>query len=193
MWIKKPKRSDFRAKLSVGIVLFAFLLFSAFRLALFIFHHTTFEALSFGQVLSAFFNGIRFDLSVIALFLGPVILLFNLPVNSVRYMKCCVMFIALELMVMAGFLVADLIYFPYVKRHIAEEILQISAGWTWMLIKGMGIQLRLPVLLSVPKGIRSSRRNVLKATSRYRYSDMTSTSMEEMTAKAIMPMTVAPT
>ena len=73
MWIKKPKRSDFRAKLSVVIILFALILFSAFRLALFILHHATFEALSFGQILSAFFNGIRFDLSVIALFLGPVI------------------------------------------------------------------------------------------------------------------------
>ena len=59
------------------IILFALILFSAFRLALFVLHHATFEALSFGQILSAFFNGIRFDLSVIALFLGPVILLFN--------------------------------------------------------------------------------------------------------------------
>ena len=146
MWIKKPKRSDFRAKLSVGIVLFAFLLFSAFRLALFIFHHATFEALSFGQVLSAFFNGIRFDATMIALFLGPVILLFNLPVNSVRYMKGCVMFIALELMVMTGFLVADLIYFPYVKRHIAEEILQISADWGFV-IKYMFASALFPLLL----------------------------------------------
>ena len=146
MWIKKPKRSDFRAKLSVVIILFALILFSAFRLALFVLHHATFEALSFGQILSAFFNGIRFDLSVIALFLGPVILLFNLPVNSVRYMKCCVMFIALELMVMAGFLVADLIYFPYVKRHIAEEILQISADWGFI-IKYMFTSALLPLLL----------------------------------------------
>lgn len=146
MWIKKPKRSDFRAKLSVGIVLFALLLFTAFRLALFVFHHATFASLSSGEVCSAFLNGLRFDLAVIALFLGPVILLFNLPVNSVRYVKSCVLFLAFELMVMAGFLVADLIYFPYVKRHIAEEILQISADWGFVL-SYMFTKALLPVLL----------------------------------------------
>ena len=146
MWIKKPKRSDFRVKLSVGIVLFALLMFSAFRLALFLLHHATFEALTAGQVFSAFLNGVRFDLAVIALFIGPVILLFNLPVNSVRYVKYCVMFMAFELMVMAGFLTADLIYFPYVKRHIAEEILQVSADWGYIL-GYMFTKALLPLLL----------------------------------------------
>ena len=146
MWIKKPKRSDFRVKLSVGIVLFALLMFSAFRLALFLLHHATFEALTAGQVFSAFLNGVRFDLAVIALFIGPVILLFNLPVNSVRYVKYCVLFMAFELMVMAGFLTADLIYFPYVKRHIAEEILQVSADWGYIL-GYMFTKALLPLLL----------------------------------------------
>lgn len=133
MWIKKPRKKDFRAKLSVGIVFFALALFTLFRLALFVFHHGVFESLMAGEVFSAFFNGLRFDLSVIALFIGPVILLFNLPVNSVRWVKGCALFIAAELTVMAGFLTADLIYFPYVKRHIAEEILQVSADWGFVL------------------------------------------------------------
>ena len=146
MWIRKPRRTDFRAKLSVVIVFFALVMFSVFRLALFAFHHSSFASLSFWQILSAFFNGIRFDLSVIALFLGPVILLFNLPVNSVRYMKGCVVVMAAELVVMAGFLVADLIYFPYVKRHIAEEILQISADWSFV-VKYAFTSALLPLLL----------------------------------------------
>ena len=146
MWIKKPRRSDFRVKLSVGIVLFALLMFSAFRLALFWLYHPTFDALTAGRIFSAFLNGIRFDLAVIALFIGPVILLFNLPVNSVRYVKYCVFFMAFELMVMAGFLVADLIYFPYVKRHIAEEILQVSADWGYILTY-MFTKALLPLLL----------------------------------------------
>ncbi len=146
MWIKKIKRSDFRVKLSVGIVLFALLMFSAFRLALFLTHRATFDALTGAQIASAFLNGLRFDLAVIALFIGPVILLFNLPVNSVRYVKACVLFMALELMVMAGFLTADLIYFPYVKRHIAEEILQVSADWGYV-ISYMFTQALLPLLL----------------------------------------------
>ena len=125
MWIKKPKRYDFRVLLSIVIILLAMFIFSAFRLALYWLHHATFASLTTAQVWSAFFNGMRFDLSMVALFIGPVILLFNLPVNSVRYVKYCVLFMLTELTVMIGFLVGDLIYFPYVKRHIAEEIVQI--------------------------------------------------------------------
>ena len=121
MWIKKPKRSDFRVKLSIGIVLFALLMFSAFRLALFLLHHATFEALTAGQVFSAFLNGVRFDLAGIALFIGPVILLFNLPVNSARYVKYCVLLMAFERMVMAGVLTADLCFFPFFKCLVSEE------------------------------------------------------------------------
>ncbi len=146
MWIRKPKRSDFRVTLSIGIVLFAMLLFSGFRLALYMLHHTTFAALTSAEVWSAFFNGLRFDVSMIALFLGPVILLFNLPVNSMRYMKSCVLLMACELTVMTGFLIGDLIYFPYVKRHIAEEIIQVSSDWGFIL-GFMFTKTLLPLLL----------------------------------------------
>ena len=129
MWIKKPKRYDFRILLSILIILLAMCIFSVFRFALYWLHHATFVSLTTAQVWSAFLNGLRFDLSMVALFIGPVILLFNLPVNSVRYVKYCVLFMLTELIVLIGFLVGDLIYFPYVKRHIAEEIVQISADW----------------------------------------------------------------
>lgn len=133
MYIKHPAQTDFRAKLSVYLVLAALLMFSAFRLALYILYHPTFAALSGTELCSAFANGLRFDLAMIALFMGPVLFLFNLPVNSVRYVKYCLLFMVAELVGMAGFLIADLIYFPYVKRHIAEEILQISADWNFIL------------------------------------------------------------
>lgn len=146
MWIKKPKRTDFRVKLSVAVVLFAMGMFTAFRLALFLLYHATFASLPASEVIGAFANGLRFDLSVVALFIGPVILLFNLPVNSVRYVKSCVLFMAAELTVFAGFLTADLIYFPYVKRHIAEEILQVSADWGFV-FSYMFTSALIPVLL----------------------------------------------
>ena len=146
MWIRKPLRTDFRVKLSIAIVLLAMLLFSAFRLALYVFYHNTFAALSTAEVWSAFLNGLRFDLAMVALFLGPVILLFNLPVNSVRFVKSCVLFMACELTFMTGFLVGDLIYFPYVKRHIAEEILQVSSDWGFVL-GFMFTKTLLPLLL----------------------------------------------
>ena len=146
MWIKKPKRSDFRVKLSIAVVLGALLMFALFRLALLVLNYSVFDSLSAGEIIGAFWNGMRFDLSVIALFIGPVILLFNLPVNSVRYVKSCVLLMAAELVIMAGFLVADLIYFPYVKRHIAEEIVQISADWGFVL-SYMFTKALLPLLL----------------------------------------------
>ncbi len=133
MFLRRPRRSDFRLKMSIGIILLAMLILSAFRLALYLCYHSTFASLTTGEVWAAFFNGLRFDVSVVALFFGPIILLFNLPVNSVRYVKGCVSFMAAELTVMIGFLIGDLIYFPYVKRHIAEEILQISADWGFVL------------------------------------------------------------
>ncbi|MBR3632010.1 MAG: sulfatase-like hydrolase/transferase [Elusimicrobiaceae bacterium] len=133
MWIKKPKRTDFRLKLSIIFILLAMILFSAFRLILYVLYHSTFSSLTTSAIWSAFLNGMRFDLSMVALFMGPVILLLNLPVNSVRYVKYCVLFLITELIVMSGFLIADLIYFPYVKRHIAEEILQVSADWGFVI------------------------------------------------------------
>ena len=39
MWIKKPKRTDFRVLVSVGIVALALLIFSSFRLALYLIYH----------------------------------------------------------------------------------------------------------------------------------------------------------
>lgn len=133
MWIKRPKKSDFRTKLSIFIVILAMGLFFASRLALYLLYPNMFENLTTPQLWSAFLNGMRFDLAMVALFLGPVILLFNLPVNSVRYVKSCVLLMAAELIFIVGFLIADLIYFPYVNRHIAEEILQISADWGFII------------------------------------------------------------
>jgi len=146
MFIRKPKRSDFRVKMSIGIVVLAMLILSAFRLALYLCYHPTFASLTTAEVWSAFLNGLRFDVSVVALFFGPIILLLNLPVNSVRYVKSCVLLMTFELTVMIGFLIGDLIYFPYVKRHIAEEILQLSADWGFVL-GFMFTKTLLPLLL----------------------------------------------
>ena len=68
MWIKKPKRYDFRVAASIGIVLLALLIFASFRLALYLIYHSTFEAMSTAEVWSAFFHGLQFDISMIALF-----------------------------------------------------------------------------------------------------------------------------
>lgn len=133
MWIKKPQKSDFRFRWSFYIVLLAAAMFLAARVALFESFRPVFEGLTKPEVWSAFLNGLRFDFSVIAVFLGPLILLLNLPVNSRRWAKWLLYIIAGVMLVLAGVLAADLIYFPKVNRHIAEEIVQISHDWGFII------------------------------------------------------------
>lgn len=133
MWIKKPQKTDFRFRWSIYIVLLAALMFTAARLALFECYHSLFAALTAQEIKSAFLNGLRFDFSCIALFLGPLVFLLNLPVNSRRWAKWLLYIISLVLLILAGLLAADLIYFPKVNRHIAEEIIQISHDWDFVI------------------------------------------------------------
>ena len=133
MWIKKPQKSDFRFRWSFYIVFLAAAMFLAARVALFESFRPVFEGLTKPEVWSAFLNGLRFDFSVIAVFLGPLILLLNLPVNSRRWAKWLLYIIAGVMLVLAGVLAADLIYFPKVNRHIAEEIVQISHDWGFVI------------------------------------------------------------
>ena len=92
MWIKQPKKTDFRVLLSIGIIVVAMGMFSLARLALYLFHHEIFSSLTGLEVLGAFWNGLRFDLSMVALFLGPIILLFNLKLFSRCKFFACFIF-----------------------------------------------------------------------------------------------------
>lgn len=139
-------KKDFRLKLSLLAVLAACALFTAARLALFWLNHGFFAALSAPEIRSAFLNGLRFDFSVIALFMGPVILLLNLPLKSARWVKIWTGVLTAEWIVMAGFLIGDLIYFPKVNRHIAEEIVQVSNDWGFV-ISYMLTQTWLPLFI----------------------------------------------
>ena len=106
MWIKKPQKSDFRFRWSFYIVLLAAAMFLAARVALFESFRPVFEGLTKPEIWSAFLNGMRFDFSVIALFLGPLIFLLNLPVNSRRWAKWLLYIIAGVMLVLAGVLAA---------------------------------------------------------------------------------------
>lgn len=145
MWIRKPRKTDFRFRWSIYIVIIAVFMFLAARLALFNCYEPVFASLSPAEIKSAFLNGLRFDFSAIAVFLGPLLFLLNLPVNSRRWAKWLLYIISLVLLIMAGVLAADLIYFPKVNRHIAEEIIQISHDWDFVFSYMFGPAL-LPLL-----------------------------------------------
>lgn len=128
------QKSDFRLKLSVYAVLGALAVFTLARVLLFTLYRPVFADLSGAQIASAFLNGLRFDFSIVALFLLPVVFLLNLPVKTRGWVKGWLVFLAAECTVLAGFLAADLIYFPKVNRHIAEEIVQISQDWGFVVL-----------------------------------------------------------
>ncbi len=139
-------KKDFRVKLSLLFILAAALLLTAARLALFWLNPDFFAPLSGAEITSAFLNGLRFDFSVIALFMGPVIFLLNCPVKSPRWVKVWTGVWLAQWIVMAGFLIGDLIYFPKVNRHIAEEIIQLTNDWGFIL-SYMVTQTWLPLIL----------------------------------------------
>ncbi len=121
------KKRDWRLWISLTAVLTAMLAFTVARLGIYGANPTLFADLSGAELFSAFFNGLRFDFYMTALLLGPVILLLNCPVKSLRWIKLWTVVLLVELTVLIGFLVADAVYFPKVGRHIAEEIIQVSS------------------------------------------------------------------
>ena len=122
-------KKDPRAAFSFGWILLALALFSCMRGLLFTLYHAVFASLSFTQVLNCFLQGIRFDISIIALFMGPLLLLLNIPVKNKYYVKTISFLLWFVLCALVVFLAADLVYFPNVKRHIAEELIQIRSDW----------------------------------------------------------------
>lgn len=122
----KILKNNFHLKTTLVFILTAFALFFFTRLALFLIFHSTFAALTIWQVVKAFINGIRFDYSAMALFLMPCLLMLNLPVKKRWWFKIWAFLGVFVLFLMAIILLADLVYFPEVNRHIAQEIVQIK-------------------------------------------------------------------
>lgn len=113
-------------KITLIFIFTAVFLFFSTRLALFLIYNSTFSALTTWQVIKCFLNGFRFDYSVIGLFLMPCLLMLNLPIKSRLWFKIWAFISAFVLFLMAVILFADLVYFPEVHRHIAQEIIQIK-------------------------------------------------------------------
>lgn len=140
------QKKDFRLSFSLIITVSSVLLFLAARMALWKLNASFFAPLSSAEILSCFLNGLRFDFAMIALFMGPVILLLNLPVKSFCWVKSWICVLLAEWIVMAGFLIGDLIYFPKVNRHIGEEILQLSNDWGFI-VSYIFTEVLLPLLI----------------------------------------------
>lgn len=131
--MKKQQLVDVKLQISGAVVLGVMLVFTLVRVAIFFSNFAFFSPLSGGEMAAAFVQGLRFDFYITALCFGPVIFLLNLPVTAKWWTKGWTALLLLELMFLTGFLVGDFIYFPKVGRHIAEEIIQLSADWGYII------------------------------------------------------------
>nr|QGT50674.1 alkaline phosphatase [uncultured Elusimicrobia bacterium] len=124
-----PARKDYRLAFSLSAIMAALGLFTLARLVLLLLNGAFFETLAAGELFSAFFNGLRFDFSIIILFMGPVIFLLNLPVKKIWYFKLWAGILCIEMLVFLGVLIGDLIYFPKVNRHLSDELVHLVDDW----------------------------------------------------------------
>lgn len=125
-------KRDMRLQISVLVPVAMMLVFTLARLAIWWGNAAFFSQLTSAEIASAFIHGLQFDFYMTALLMGPGILLLNLPVRSLHWMKIWVTVLLVEFVFLTGFLVADYVYFPNVGRHIAEEIVQVSSDWGYV-------------------------------------------------------------
>ena len=121
--------------------------FTLIRVALLALQGDDFANLVPGQVLIGFFQGLRFDLSSVAIFTLIPLVAWNLPLAFAQkafWRLGWGAFLTLEGILFVAVLVGDLAYYPYVKRHLSYE-LQLLEG-DWGLVAQMAFKSFLPYL-----------------------------------------------
>ena len=124
--MKLPQDFTFKLRFWVGYVAVLLGLFSVVRLAILGTYYPVFQTLTTPEIVGAFVRGVLFDTSILFLFASPLLVLWWLPVRSANYLKAWHVYGCLVVLFLAGVLVADFVYFPEAKRHIAEELLYIK-------------------------------------------------------------------
>jgi phosphoglycerol transferase MdoB-like AlkP superfamily enzyme len=137
----------------MGLFLFAF---TTARVALILIYSDSFTTLTASQFLMSFLSGLKFDLATAATFVGIPFLMISLPVFNRKWFKTWSLIAIIEFFLMAPIIVADLIFFGHVKRHIGEEIKLIGNDFEFLLDFIFGdyfihvvVILTLPALLFV--------------------------------------------
>ncbi|HEY0634655.1 MAG TPA: sulfatase-like hydrolase/transferase, partial [Gammaproteobacteria bacterium] len=137
-----------RLQKSLLFLLITALLFSACRALLLARYPAEFAQLGVGQTLAAFANGLRFDGAVIARLLLLPLLLMVLPLRWLDrrgWFDPLAWLVFLLTVGMVLLLVADVIYFEHVRRHLAYELLMMQNDTQF--IVDMALQAHLGALL----------------------------------------------
>ena len=134
-----------------SILYFAIFLsvFSLARLFLVTFHFPFFKTLDNAQLMFSFVEGVRFDLATTTVLIFVPIMLLNVPFRfgSNKYWSGLFSWsVFLILVLVLALLIADLVYFDFVKRHISYELLQMRRDDVATVV-GMSTTIFLPYLL----------------------------------------------
>ena len=118
------------------------------RMALYLVHMESFSGLSGASFFLAFANGMRFDLHVFLLAFGIPLVMMNLPLRwcRKRWFKAWSWVAFATLVPMVFILISDIIYFGYVQRHIADELLTLGNDMDF--IAGEALSGYLPVSIA---------------------------------------------
>lgn len=112
---------------ALNLVLFLALLFFIFRGVFLFVYLDYFSDLSFGQVAYAFLDGLRFDLSILLTFTAFPLLFITVPSTRIgpRWITFWTFVILVFGVIFTMVLLGDIVYFDYVGRHLANEILLV--------------------------------------------------------------------
>ncbi len=124
---------DYKVRITLCLILIFLLLSALTRLALLLLYPSVFTNISAGAKVLTFIFGLKFDLSIFAVFLGAPIFFFNLPIKSAWWNKLWLGLIAFLFFAFVIYNYSDLLYFPQVHRHISDELLHISNDWGFIL------------------------------------------------------------
>ena len=99
-----------------------FSLFTAARFSLLKIASNYFAPLSTHDIISSFLIGLRFDIYIFSMLIGPFLLVLFLPVISRRLFKIIGISLCILFAVTALFLAADNIFFSIFNNHIGVEL-----------------------------------------------------------------------
>ncbi|MDR0822655.1 MAG: sulfatase-like hydrolase/transferase, partial [Endomicrobium sp.] len=125
-FFKAQYSNDIKLKITISLFYICFLLFvfAFFRLLFCAVYPDAFVSLSFVEKLKAFVFGLRFDINVIAVFVGYFIAAMFLPIAAKQKLliKIFTVLMSVSTLIILLLLCGDFFYFPEVKRHMSEEI-----------------------------------------------------------------------
>lgn len=124
---------EFRFTLAFWITVAFLAAFFLFRILLLSLNYSVFSGLAFGQIITAFLTGFKFDFTTVSLLVLPFVFLMILPVKSRAWLKLWAFLLTVEFILLSSILSANLIYFSYVKRHLGEELLSIGNDFSYII------------------------------------------------------------